>query len=73
MAFRIPLVLPPLPFKKKVTVIGIIGNTQGVNKATKPERNATIKKSNKLSLSSPVSPANVLTQYHQVPADIVAV
>jgi hypothetical protein len=32
---------------KKLTVIGIIGNTQGVNKAANPEKKAIIKIDNK--------------------------
>ena len=40
MAFRIPAARVLLCFVKKLTVSGIIGNTQGVNKAAKPERNA---------------------------------
>ena len=35
-----PLALVLLCFVKKDTVIGIIGNTQGVNKAAKPLKNA---------------------------------
>ena len=37
-----------LCFVKKLTVIGIIGNTQGVNKAAKPEKNAIMNIVNKL-------------------------
>jgi hypothetical protein len=34
------LPLPDLSFRKNVTVIGIIGNTQGVNIAANPAKNA---------------------------------
>ena len=37
IAFIIPLERVPEPFVKKETVIGIIGKTQGVNKATNPQ------------------------------------
>ena len=40
MAFLIPCDLFLLCFVKKLTVIGIIGNTQGVNNAANPERKA---------------------------------
>ena len=43
MAFRIPAPFDLLCLVKKLTVIGIIGNTQGVNKAAKPEKNAIMK------------------------------
>ena len=39
-AFLIPDALVLLCFVKKLTVIGIIGNTQGVNKTKKPKKNA---------------------------------
>ncbi len=37
-AFRIPAALFLLCLVKKLTVIGIIGKTQGVNKAAKPPK-----------------------------------
>ena len=40
MAFLIPLALVLLCLVKKLTVIGIIGNTQGVSKAAKPDKKA---------------------------------
>ena len=40
IAFLIPLALVLLCFVKKLTVIGIIGKTQGVSKAAKPDKNA---------------------------------
>ena len=40
MAFRIPAALLLLCLVKKLTVIGIIGNTQGVSKAANPDRKA---------------------------------
>ena len=43
MAFFFPSVLFLLCFVKKLTVIGINGNTQGVSKAAKPDKNAMIK------------------------------
>ena len=39
MALRIPAALDLLCFVKKLTVIGIIGNTQGVRSAAKPLKN----------------------------------
>ena len=42
-AFLIPEALFLLCFVKKLTVMGIIGKTQGVNKAIKPLKNAIIK------------------------------
>ena len=39
-AIRRPRARFPLPFRKNDTVIGIIGNTQGVNKAAKPDKKA---------------------------------
>ena len=38
-AFLIPAAFVLLCFVKKLTVIGIIGNTHGVNKAAKPLKN----------------------------------
>ena len=46
-AFVIPWAFVFDDFVKNVTVIGIIGNTQGVSKATKPDKNAPNKKNNK--------------------------
>ena len=43
MALRTPALLDLLCLVKKLTVIGIIGNTQGVNKAANPEKNAIMK------------------------------
>ena len=43
-----PAALLFLCLVKKLTVIGIIGNTHGVNKAAKPEKNAIMKIPNKL-------------------------
>src|SRR6478735_2836605 len=40
MAFLIPAALVLLCLVKKLTVIGIIGKTQGVSKAAKPEKKA---------------------------------
>ena len=40
MAFRIPAALFLLCLVKKLTVIGIIGNTQGVSKAANPDKKA---------------------------------
>ncbi|MNS76729.1 hypothetical protein D3C72_1102850 [compost metagenome] len=40
MAFLIPCALVLLCFVKKLTVIGIIGKTHGVNNAAKPEKKA---------------------------------
>ena len=40
IAFLIPAPLDLLCFVKKLTVIGIIGNTQGVNNAANPEKKA---------------------------------
>ena len=40
MAFLIPAARFLLCFVKKLTVKGIIGNTQGVNKAANPDKNA---------------------------------
>jgi len=42
-AFRIASPLVLLCFVKKLTVIGIIGNTQGVNNARRPPKKAVIK------------------------------
>ena len=42
-AFLIPSAFDLLCFVKKLTVIGIIGKTQGVNKAAKPLRNDKMK------------------------------
>ena len=39
MASRTPLRLSPDRFRKKLTVMGIIGHTQGVSNATSPPRN----------------------------------
>ena len=39
MAFLMPCALLLLCLVKKLTVIGIIGKTQGVNKAAKPAKN----------------------------------
>ena len=53
IALRIPAALFSLCLVKKLTVIRIIGNTQGVNKAKKPipsEKN--IKENNPLFISS---------------------
>ena len=38
-ASRIPFFLSLLRFKKKLTVMGMIGQTQGVNKASNPPIN----------------------------------
>ena len=46
MAKNLPLEPDSDFFKKKVTVIGIIGKTQGVKSAAKPEIKAIIKKAN---------------------------
>src|SRR5690606_7006514 len=43
MAFLIPLARDLLCLVKKLTVIGIIGKTHGVNNAAKPEKNAIMK------------------------------
>ena len=43
IAFRFPSAFVLLCFVKKLTVIGIIGNTQGVNSAAKPPTNANRK------------------------------
>ena len=43
--------LPDLSFRKNVTVIGIIGNTHGVNIAASPARNAMANTHHKDSLS----------------------
>ena len=40
MAFLIPAALFLLCLVKKLTVIGIIGKTQGVNNAAKPDKKA---------------------------------
>ena len=45
MAFRIPAALDLLCFVKKLTVIGIIGNTQGVSKAANPLKKDKMKMS----------------------------
>ena len=50
MAFFIPFALVLLCLVKKLTVMGIIGNTQGVSSAAKPEKKAIIKMLNKLLL-----------------------
>ena len=51
-----------LSFKKKETVIGIIGNTQGVSKPAKPDKKANKNKPQLLSVSvSDNSPLKVLT------------
>ena len=42
MALKIPFFLFPDCFVKNETVNGIIGKTQGVNRAAKPEKNAII-------------------------------
>ena len=42
-ALRIPFLLLPLLLVKKLTVIGIIGNTQGVSRAKKPPSIPAIK------------------------------
>ena len=42
-ASRIPFFLSLLRFRKKLTVIGIIGHTQGVNNANRPPTNPVIK------------------------------
>ena len=42
-ASRMPFFLSLLRFKKKLTVMGIIGHTQGVNKASNPPKNPVIK------------------------------
>lgn len=42
IAFLIPLALVLLCLVKKLTVIGIIGNTHGVKRAAKPEKKAMI-------------------------------
>ena len=51
MAFLTPAALDLLCFVKKLTVIGIIGKTHGVNRAAKPEKKAIIKIDHKLLLS----------------------
>ena len=43
MAFFIPTALLLLCLVKKLTVMGIIGNTHGVNNAAKPDKKAIIK------------------------------
>ena len=48
MAFSIPFAFDLLCFVKKLTVIGIIGNTHGVNSAANPEKKAIINIVNKL-------------------------
>ena len=48
MASRIAFFRSFVRFKKKLTVIGIIGQTQGVNKATKPPKNPAKKINNQL-------------------------
>lgn len=55
MAFLIPVVLLLLFFVKKLTVIGIIGNTQGVSSAANPDKNAIKKIVNKPELDSGTS------------------
>ncbi len=50
MAFLIPAALFLLCLVKKLTVIGIIGNTQGVNNAAKPDKKAIKKIPSKLLL-----------------------
>ena len=60
MAFFIPAAFVLLCFVKKLTVIGIKGNTQGVNKAAKPDKNAIknmVKSPRLLLLSSSVATA----------------
>src|SRR5690606_15687336 len=48
-----------LVFVKKLTVMGIKGNTQGVNKAANPERNAMIKMPQRLLFSVSVEMAEL--------------
>ena len=48
MAFFFPPALGLLCLVKKLTVIGIIGKTQGVNKAAKPDKKAIKKIDQKL-------------------------
>ena len=48
MEFRTPIALFLLCLVKKLTVMGIIGNTHGVSKAAKPPRKAKIKIDHKL-------------------------
>ena len=52
MAFLIPVALLLLFFVKKLTVIGIIGNTHGVSSAANPDKNAIKKMVNKPELGS---------------------
>ena len=44
IALRIPAAFVLLCFVKKLTVIGIIGNTQGVKSANKPPKKPAINK-----------------------------
>ena len=48
IAFRMPTAFVLLCFVKKLTVIGIIGKTQGVSKAAKPAKKLKINKVHKL-------------------------
>ena len=48
MAFLIPAAFVLLCFVKKLTVIGIIGNTHGVNKAANPPKKLKKNNVNKL-------------------------
>ena len=61
-AFRSALRLFFFP-RKKVTVMGIIGNTQGVRSPTKPATKHSTKKSNKLSSLLPELAAGVATSF----------
>ena len=57
-------------FKKKLTVIGIIGQTQGVNKAMKPPKNPAKKINNQLvsvavTVVSPKAFRSSITGFHR--------
>ncbi len=59
-ASRIPCFLSPDRFRKKLTVIGIIGHTQGVTNATSPPRSPNTKMCHRV-LSSVVFSSNAFS------------
>ena len=70
-ASRIPFFLSLLRFKKKLTVIGIIGHTQGVNNANNPPRkpvmNIYIQDMSSWPCSSPKACKSLITGFQRSP------
>ena len=65
-AFRKPVLRSFEPFVKKLTVKGIIGNTQGVNKANKPPPKPRTKIHQRLLWSSGTAPSVLQVLFSKV-------